>query len=180
MSKKKNPQLWIAALVATSVATVSYKLYTSFIKAKEEVANDEEDVSDLKSISKKYYNKSIALTLSSLILNLKLPLHDILINSDNVVFILPPNLDTADLNNELNREFVSKNYNYKLMRCSNIQGYVHMLKNLKPDLLLICSDDLGISKLSLSKDLNRFIKQIVNIDQTGEDVYAKLAPIFCA
>ncbi|KAK6464072.1 peroxisomal biogenesis protein family-domain-containing protein [Scheffersomyces coipomensis] len=188
----KNPQLWITALIATSIVTLSYKLYQSYTSSDTTTTNIEdgeekvEEGKEKKSfsqstqtpfqISKAYLNKSIALTLSSSILNSKLPLDDILIKGgENIIFILPPNLSEDDLNYNLK---VKTSNNFKLLKCSNINGYVQMLKNLKPDLLLICSDDLGLSYLNLSKDLNNFIKTIVNLDQNSDDVYLKISRLF--
>lgn len=174
--------MWLAAVATTAIITASYSLYNliSDQDDHEKEVVDENDSFDAKftSVSKKYSDKRIAVTLSSLILNSSLPLNDILINSDKVVFILPPDIEPEDLSNEFNALLVNKVHNYKLMRCSNIQGYVHTLKNLKPDLLLVCPDDLGMSRHNVSKELNRFIKQIVSIDQTKEDLYAKIRPIF--
>ncbi|ODV80659.1 uncharacterized protein CANTADRAFT_31419, partial [Suhomyces tanzawaensis NRRL Y-17324] len=164
---QKSPKLWLAALVASSVAAISYKIYNSYTQA------SEEEPRGSYKLSKQSVNKSIVLTLSSSVINSKLPLNDILVNSQNVVFILPPNLSEEDLNNELNTEFVNRDNNYKLLKCLNLQGYVQMLKNLQPDLLLICADDLGLSTMKLTQDLSRFIKQIVNIDQTNDDICAK-------
>ncbi len=34
--------------------------------------------------------------------------------------------------------------NFKLLDCLNLLGYFGLVKNLRPDLLLVCSDDLGL------------------------------------
>lgn len=95
-----------------------------------------------------------------------------------MIFILPPNLLEDDVTYNLDPLKSGIMPNFKLLKCLNIQGYVQVLKNLKPDMLLICSDDLGLSFMNLSKDLNNFIKTIVNMDQNSEDIYLKVRPIF--
>ncbi|KAG7661473.1 PEX22 [[Candida] subhashii] len=122
-------------------------------------------------ISKQYSNKSIAITLSSTFLSSNIPLNEILINSENMIFIIPPNLSEKDLD-------INIPPNFKLLKCSNVQGYLQMLKNLKPDLLFLCSDDLGINFMNLNKDLRMFIKTIINVDQNKNDIYDKIKVIF--
>ena len=62
-----------------------------------------------------------------------------------MIFIIPPNLTEDDLN----LSYIPPNF--KLLKCSNLQGYLQILKNLKPDLLLMCSDDLGIDFTQIKK-----------------------------
>lgn len=191
---QKNPKGWIVAAVATSAIAITLQVYNSYIGAKDRTEEDNETLQDSKpgierKKSNKYTNKSIALTLSHSILNSQLPLNDILLNSENVTFILPPSLSLDDL--EFNMEKGGKGseegtsynlpktliQNYKLLNCLNLQGYFNILKNLKPDMLLVCSDDLGISK-RIPHDIDNFVKEIVNIDQNKEDIYSKVRPIF--
>lgn len=168
---QKNPKLWLAALVATSVLTLSYKVYENYFIGSTASADSNK--------KRKYTNKSIALTLSHSVLNSKLPLNDILVNSENVTFILPPNLSVEDLacnienNYNLPKTLIQ---NYKLLKCGNIQGYFSILKSLEPDLLLICLDDLGLP--TIPQEMNRFVKEIITIDQNNEDVYSKVSPLF--
>ncbi|KAG2734461.1 hypothetical protein G9P44_002467 [Scheffersomyces stipitis] len=172
---RSNPKLWLAAVVATSVVTIGYQIYQLYSQEDERIRERSGKVSEAieGSVAKKYGNKSIALTLSHSILNSKLPLNEILINNENMIFILPPNLSEDDVTYNLDPSKSGIMPNFKLLKCSNIQGYVQVLKNLKPDMLLICSDDLGLSFMNLSKDLNNFIKTIVNMDQNSEDIYSK-------
>lgn len=171
--KQKNPKLFLAALAASSMLAVSYKIYDYYT------------ASTSKAPKVKYTNKSIALTLSHSILSSQLPLHDILLNADNVTFILPPNLSIDDLaGNIITDETSDDSYrlptsllnNYKLLNCNNFQGYFNIIKNLRPDMLLVCSDDLGVGELP--KDLSRFVREVVNIDQNSDDVNSKISPIF--
>lgn len=175
MARKKNPRAWLVAAAVSTAVAVSYSVYNNYLKPK---ASGEIS-------SKKYTNKSVALTLSHLVLNSELPLNDILMNSENVTFILPPNLSLDDLAcnitdendglaTKLPRNLVK---NYKLLNCKNIQGYFNLLKNLKPDTLLVCSDDLGITS-AVPRDIHRFVKEIINIDQNKEDIYSKIYPYF--
>lgn len=185
---QRNPKLWIAALVAASIVTISYKVYSSYIGEENiEDKKTEEDggVEEKLRIAKKYTKKSIALTLSHSVLSSQLPLNEILLNSENVTFILPPNLSMDDLvcnignADEVERYNLPKTLlnNYKLLHCSNIDGYFNVLKNLKPDTLLVCSDDLGIAN-NVPRDLHRFVKEIINIDQNKDDIYKKFSSIF--
>ncbi|EGW33125.1 uncharacterized protein SPAPADRAFT_60436 [Spathaspora passalidarum NRRL Y-27907] len=171
---QRNPTVWVSALVATSALALTYKLYQTYFKSEEdELETRSIEDSDITSyiISPKYSNKSIAITLSSTFISSKIPLNEILINSENMIFIIPPNLNEEDLN-------VTIPPNFKLLKCSNVDGYLQVLKNLKPDLLFLCSDDLGINISNLSSDMKLFIKTIVNVDQNKEDIYSKLRPIF--
>ncbi|RLV95765.1 Peroxisome assembly protein 22 [Spathaspora sp. JA1] len=173
---KRSPTVWISALIATSALAVTYKLYQSYFKSEQEeleARSPNADNADITKyvISPKYSNKSIVITLSSTFISSKIPLNEILLNSENMIFIIPPNLNEEDLN-------VNIPPNYKLLKCSNVDGYLQVLKNLKPDLLFLCSDDLGINLKNLSSDLKLFIKTIVNVDQSKEDIYCKLRPIF--
>ena len=174
MSRKasRNPNLYITALVATSAIAISYKIYTSFFQ---QLTNDEDEIqTDTPSsytISKRYSDKSIAITLSSSFLSSSLPLNKILTNSEKMIFIIPPNLTEDDLN----LSYIPPNF--KLLKCSNLQGYLQILKNLKPDLLLMCSDDLGIDFTQIKKDLNMFINDIINVDQ-NDDIVLRVRPIF--
>ena len=88
-----------------------------------------------------------------------------------MIFIIPPNLTEDDLN----LSYIPPNF--KLLKCSNLQGYLQILKNLKPDLLLMCSDDLGIDFTQIKKDLNMFINDIINVDQ-NDDIVLRVRPIF--
>ena len=178
-------------MVAASIVTISYKIYDSYLN--EEIIEDRrtggddtiESTKEKLKISKKYTKKSIALTLSHSVLSSQLPLNEILLNSENVTFILPPNLSMDDLvcnignADEVERYNLPKTLvnNYKLLHCSNIEGYFNILKNLRPDTLLVCSDDLGMTS-SAPKDLKRFVKEVINIDQNKEDIYKKLSSIF--
>lgn len=172
--KQRNPKLFLAAVVASSVVAASVKLYNYY--------SGGEDNPEVR--KRQYTNKSIALTLSNSIINSQLPLNEILLNSENVTFILPPNLSVDDLacniieNEEINYKLPKALIqNYKLLQCSNLQGYFNIVKNLKPDMLVICSDDLGITS-DAPKDLNRFVKEIVNLDQNTEDITTKISPLF--
>ena len=174
MSRKasRNPNLYITALVATSAIAISYKIYTSFFQ---QLNNDEDEIkTDTPSsytISKRYSDKSIAITLSSSFLSSSLPLNKILTSSEKMIFIIPPNLTEDDLN----LSYIPPNF--KLLKCSNLQGYLQILKNLKPDLLLMCSDYLGIDFTQIKKDLNMFINDIINVDQ-NDDIVLRVRPIF--
>lgn len=184
MSRKiqRNPKLWISTLVATTAIAVGYKVYTTLFQQPQQQQADEDhqhsgdEIIDREKrtkylLSKQYSNKSIAITLSSTFLSLNIPLNEILINLENMIFIIPPNLCEYDLNIQIPP-------NFKLLKCSNLQGYLQMLKNLKPDLLFLCSDDLGINYMKLSKDLRMFIKTIINVDQNNEDIHDKIKMIF--
>lgn len=176
MSRKasRNPNLYLTALVATSAIAISYKIYTSFFQQQnqqQQLIKDDEDVPISYTISKRYLNKSIAITLSSSFLSSNLPLNKILTNSERMIFIIPPNLTEDDLN----LSFIPPNF--KLLKCSNLQGYLQILKNLKPDLLLMCSDDLGLEFPKIKKDLNMFINDIINVDQ-NDDIVLRVRPIF--
>lgn len=161
MARKKNPSIILAAVAISSIAAASYKFYEYYLENK-------------KITGKQYTNKSIALTLSHSILNSQLPLDDIILNSENVTFILPPNLSLDDLEVSNIQEMIK---NYKLLNCTNFQGYFNIIKNLKPDMLLVCSEDLGILDL-IPKDLGRFVDEIVDVEQSSDDVEKKVLPIF--
>ncbi|KAI5955858.1 PEX22 [Candida jiufengensis] len=185
---QRNPKLYIAAVIATSALAISYKIYDTFIKSTTTEENEiEKDTTKPNSLtklpsfnlSKKYINKQIAITLSSSFLSSKLPLQDIITTQENMIFIIPPNLneEDLDLNNQQEESAIELNNNFKILKCSNFQGYLQILKNLKPDLLLICSDDLGINFNNLSYDLNNFISKIINVDQ-DKDLLLQIKPIF--
>lgn len=171
MGRKKSPAIWISAVVATSVAAAGYEIYKYLTK----------DENDQTISATKYTNKSIALTLLHSVLSSDLPLDEIIMNSQNVTFILPPHLSVDDLagNIDTSQSGLSQTLlnNYKLLRCSNIEGYFHMLKNLKPDTLIVCADDLGIQD-KMPKDLPRFVKEVVTLDQNKERVSSILTKVF--
>ncbi|RCK55059.1 Peroxisome assembly protein 22 [Candida viswanathii] len=176
MSRKaaRNPNLYLTALVATSAVAITYKIYTSFFQQPPKDGSEEDSKTDSPSsytVSKRYSNKSIAITLSSSFLSSSLPLNKILTNSERMIFIIPPNLTEDDLN----LSYIPPNF--KLLKCSNLQGYLQILKNLKPDLLLMCSDDLGLDFTQIKKDLNMFINDIINVDQ-NDDIILRVRPIF--
>lgn len=172
---QRNPKVWAAALVATTVAGLAYKIYQSY-QQDQFVEETKEVVDGNVIITKKYTTDNIVLTLSHSILSLKLPLNDILINSSNVTFILPPNLNEEDL--MLNLDVGKLMKNYKLLKCNNILGFWDLLKNLKPDLLLVCEDDLGLDEEMIPRDMGRFIKRVVRLDQREEDIVGKVGPLF--
>ncbi|CQB88823.1 Peroxisomal biogenesis protein family [Chlamydia trachomatis] len=205
MSRKasRNPKLYVSALIATSAIALTYKLYSTYLaptptptnkdKKQRELDGSSTDI-ELKPkfrISKRYSNKSIAITLSSTFLSSNLPLNEILINLENMIFIIPPNLneddlpiietkdtDTDNANTNTNTSFYKDQSNFKLLKCSNFQGYLQILKNLKPDLLLLCSDDLGINFKKLQSDLLNNLKlDFINIDQ-NIDALIQLESIF--
>ncbi|KAM9931938.1 hypothetical protein OXX80_008418 [Metschnikowia pulcherrima] len=182
MARRKSPRVLAAVLVATSVAAVSYKLY-EFLKNQ----NTDGDLigSEKKGAKKQHYRtKSVALTLSHSVLSSGLPLDEILLSSGNVTFILPPYLSVDDLAGQIASENAVYELpqtlikNYKLLQCSNMDGYFHLLKNLRPDTLFVCADDLGIGRAP--PDLRRFVKEIVTIDQGKENVYNVLSEVFLA
>lgn len=174
MGRKKSPALWLLAVVATSVVAAGYEFYKYLTK--------EEDAAG-KLALRNYTNKSIALTLLHLVLSSELPLDDILLKSDNVTFILPPHLSLDDLVGNITDRDGSCHLpqtlikNYKLLKCSNIQGYFHIIRNLRPDILLVCADDLGIGQ-EMPKDLTRFVKDIVTLDQNKDEVSSILTKVF--
>ncbi|KAI5958220.1 PEX22 [Candida theae] len=174
---QRNPTLYLAALIATSAVAISYKVYDSYLKSSssqstQDTFNQTSLTSTTKpfTISKKYLNKTIAITLSSSFLSSQLPLNEILTTQENMIFIIPPNLSEDDLN-------VKIPPNFKLLKCSNVQGYLQILKNLKPDCLLLCSDDLGINYTNLSSDLRNFIRTIINVEQ-DQDLLLQVKPVF--
>ncbi|KAG5421594.1 PEX22 [Candida metapsilosis] len=179
---QRNPSLYLAALIATSAVAISYKVYDTYFNSSSQSKSSQEgttntntttnEASTTKSftISKKYLNKSIAITLSSSFLSSQLPLNEILTTQENMIFIIPPNLNEEDLN-------LTIPPNFKLLKCSNVQGYLQILKNLKPDCLLLCSDDLGINYTNLSSDLRNFIRTIINVEQ-DQDLLLQVKPVF--
>lgn len=183
MSRKRNPKVFAAALIATSLAALTYKVYTALTQ--EDEGLEAEDSVSGKQVCKP--EKSIAVTLLHSVLSSDLPLNEILLSSENVTFILPPYLSVDDLLDQIKSDDngVQQTYqlpqtlinNYKLLKCSNIQGYFHIIKNLKPDLLYVCSDDLGISS-QVPQDLNRFVKKIVTLDQNKNSVHSTLSKVF--
>lgn len=176
MARRKN-SVWLAAVIATTVAAASYEVYRYLSK------KDDGEMVDRPAPERRYTNKSIALTLLHSVLKSDLPLNEIMLNLENVTFILPPYLSVDDLACCISGDDASYPLpetlikNFKLLKCANIQGYFHILKNLKPDMLLVCSDDLGITQ-HVPKDLGRFVKEIVNINQNKEDVYLILSKVF--
>lgn len=178
MSRRQGPKIWLTAVVATLVAALSYKIYHSLTRSQALELDG-----GTRRRNSMYTLKSIALTLLHSVLSLELPLEDILLNLENVTFILPPNLLMDDLACNIKNDTGTGDLpetlirNYKLLKCSNIDGYFNVVKNLRPDMLLVCEDDLGISS-AIPKDLGRFVKEIVTVDQNRDDVYHKLAPIF--
>lgn len=183
---RRSPKGWVAAVIASSLIAISYHLYNKFTEV-DDMKHREDEVTTSPTTKKhksgsKYTSKSIALTLSHSVLSSSLPLNDILLNSENVTFILPPNLSLDDL--ECNISDDSHLFslpqtlikNYKLLNCSNIQGYFNLVKNLKPDMLLVCSDDLGIK--NIPSDLGRFVKEIVTVNQDRDDVYSTIGQLF--
>lgn len=171
MARRKSPALWISAVVATSVAAAGYEFYKYLTK----------DDSESGISATKFTNKSIALTLLHSVLSSDLPLEEIILNSQNVTFILPPHLLVDDLadNIDTSQNGLSQTLlnNYKLLRCLNIDGYFHMLKNLKPDTLIVCADDLGILD-KMPKDLPRFVNEVVTLEQNKERVSSILTKVF--
>lgn len=165
MKARRSPKVWLAAAVASSVVAASYSIYNYLSKPPAKI--------------NPHTHKSIALTLSHLVLNSLLPLEEILTQWENVTFILPPNLSLDDLEGNIDREALPQTLvqNYKLLNCKNIQGYFNLVKNLKPDMLLVCTDDLGISG-GMPKDLARFVKEIVTVDQDRESVYKTIGLVF--
>ncbi|KAG7192650.1 uncharacterized protein KQ657_001430 [Scheffersomyces spartinae] len=210
--KQKNVKWVVGAAVAAAIASAVYKIYKSIENdnspnkdnSNNSSHNDisSHNESDSTAVSTRYTLKKIALTLSHTILTSDLPLNEILLHSENVTFILPPNLLLDDLASSIDTSgsasastllvvMVEESQslsaysvprtlveNYKLLRCSNIHGYFNILKNLQPDMLLICLDDLGITKDKFPQDIGRFIKEIISLDQDKLDVSKKLSPIF--
>ncbi|CAK9438286.1 uncharacterized protein LODBEIA_P25120 [Lodderomyces beijingensis] len=207
---QRNPKLYLAALVATSAVALTYKIYDAYLNScnnDDEAAVGEDGAASSESrsecldsksnnskptftISKKFLNKSVAITLSSSFLSSALPLQDLLAKNEKLIYIIPPNLNEDDVglstpnHNHLQQQpqqqqEVLFSPNFKILKCSNMQGYLQILKNLKPDCLLLCSDDLGINNFNqgaMARDLSNFIKKIVNIEQ-DKDVLAQIKPI---
>lgn len=181
----RNPRLWITAAVAASVAAVSYKLYDSWVSNDEKKTLQDNTIakSDKLKDRKNYTKKSVALTLTHSVLSSKLPLADIILNSENVTFILPPSLSLEDLEaivdkDESGEALISSSLmqNYKVLKSNNIQGYYSLIKSLRPDTLLVCADDMGIDD-HLPKEMNRFIKQIVTVEQNSDQIFDQVTSI---
>lgn len=180
---RQKPGLLLLAIAAAALGTISY----GFLKGYSDKEKEKKGQSTHEEKKRKFTQESIALTLSHSILSSQLPLEEILLNAKNVTFILPPNLSLEDLGSSVNSEDevrgseISKTLlnNYKLLKCSNIQGYFNILKNLRPEVLYVCTDDLGIDR-SIPPDLQRFIKKIVTVDQNKDDIVRKLSSVFIA
>ncbi|OBA23826.1 hypothetical protein METBIDRAFT_35699 [Metschnikowia bicuspidata var. bicuspidata NRRL YB-4993] len=185
MARKKSPRMLAAILVASSVAAISYKLY-GVLKGQSDSKSplDAKDGGVALSRRRQYRNKSITVTLLHSVLNLGLPLNEMLLSSENVTFILPPYLSVDDLACQIESSENGALYelpltlirNYKLLKCSNIDGYFHLLKDLRPDVLFVCTDDLGIDRVP--PDLRRFVSEIVAIEQDKENVRSVLSDVF--
>lgn len=180
MTRKRSSRIYVAALVVASLAAVGYKAYD--IIRKNDSDEDQEEVETPSGLRIANPKKSIALTLLHSILSSGLPLADILLSAHNVTFILPPYLSIDDLEQKIELEdkqslLQSIVHNYKLLKCSNIDGYFNILKNLRPEKLFVCSEDLGISG-SAPTDLSRFVKEIVVLDQNNDHIHNALAKVF--
>lgn len=178
MARKRNTRTWVALALATSVAAVAYKIYQEWLPNEDE----QRESSNVKKIKSKYANKSVTLTLLHSVLNSDSSLEEILLNSNNVTFILPPYLSVDDLQCNISgkRSMVVPEIlqdNYKLLKCSNMQGYFQLLKNLRPDILIVCTDDLGITE-QIPKDLGRFVGKVVTIDQEKDKARTVLSEYF--
>lgn len=179
MTRRRNTKTLLAVAIATSIAAVSYKLYLEWASN-----NDTTDIEGKpsKAIKSKYSGKSITLTLLHSVLNSHLELEDLLLQ-DNITFILPPYLSFDDLQCKI---YPGKDLaqipdallrNYRLLKCSNFEGYFQLLKNLKPDILLVCEEDLGITG-KIPKELSRFVGKIVSLDQEREKARTVLSEFF--
>lgn len=181
MPRGKNPKYIAGALAATFIAAISYKVYSVLTKDGETDSGN----TDLKG-GQANSKKSIAVTLLHSVLRSDFPLNDVLLTFENVTFILPPCLSVDDLLGQIQgfdgdekRTYMLPQTlikNYKLLKCSNMMGYFHLLKNLKPDLLYVCSDDLGITKL-VPQDMHRFVKEVVTLDQDKTSVQSVLSKV---
>lgn len=158
MARRKNPTVWLAAAAVAGAVAIGYSL----LKRTDGSPNQ-------------YTNKSIALTLLHSVLNAKVPLDDILLNSENVTFILPPHLLEEDVAEHMALQLLRNNY--KLLRSGTIDGYFHLVKNLRPDTLVVCLADLGIAQKE-PRDLGRFVGEVVCIEQDSEKVRLAMQRIF--
>lgn len=180
MARRRNTKTLLAFAIASSIAAVSYKLYLEW---KSDNESTEIEGKDGKRIKSKYIGKSVTLTLLHSVLNSHPELEELLLNYSNVTFILPPYLSLDDLKYKVHPgkdlqqipDTVLKNY--RLLRCSNIDGYFQLIKNLKPDILLVCEEDLGITE-KIPKDLGLFVGKIISIDQEKEKARTVLSEFF--
>lgn len=180
MARRRNTKALLAVAIATSIAAVSYKLYLEWTS---DNGSTEFEGENKKKIRSKYIDKSITLTLLHSVLNSHPELEELLLNYSNVTFILPPYLSLEDLRCKIHPDedinlipdVLLKNY--RLLKCSNIDGYFQLLKNLKPDILLVCEEDLGITE-KIPNDLSRFVGKIISIDQEKEKARIVLSEFF--
>lgn len=184
---RRNIKVWASLLVVSSAAFISYKLYRRYIQdGGTEEENAEKGQNNLR-LSKKYSKKSIAISLSNSIVNAEIPLGDILVASEDVIFIVPPNLTLDDIISHVGAKDSKAAYglrklfsnNHKLLNCTNIEGFFNILKHLRPETLLVCYEDLGISRVQgVPKDLGRFVKEIKDVDNNKEHIQSELSNIF--
>lgn len=180
MARRKNTNLLFAIAIATTIAAFSYKVYLERTSDNGSINIDKEETEGAKS---KCHDKAVTLTLLHSVLNSYPELERLLANYSNVTFILPPYLSLQDLTCKIHPkeaktipEALFKNY--RLLKCSNIDGYFQLVKSLKPDILLVCEEDLGITEF-IPQDLFRYVGKIVSIDQEREKARHALSEFFC-
>lgn len=184
---RRNVKTWASLLVISSAAFISYKLYKRYLY---DDGSEEENVGERQTnlrLSKRYSKKSIAISLSNSIVNAEIPLGEILAASEDVIFIVPPNMTLDDIISHVGAKDSKAAYdlrklflnNYKLLNCTNIEGFFNILKHLRPETLLVCYEDLGISRVQgVPKDLGRFVKEIKDVDNNKEHIQSEISNIF--
>jgi len=105
----------------------------------------------------KYTSKPITIILTDSIISSNLPINEILLKTEDVVLVIPPNLSKDDLNEKLD-----KSIDYKVIECETNDGVWSATKHLGSEVIFIVKDDLNED---IPKGLERYVGEIIELEQ---------------
>lgn len=133
-----------------------YALYQSFNKD-----NEEEEI-----ITAKYTSRPITIILTDSIISSNIPINDILLNTENIVLVIPPNLSRDDLN-----EHIDESVSYKVIECETNEGVWSVVKHLHSEVILVVKDDL---EEEIPTNLERYVGEIIELEQNNVYINQKV------
>lgn len=117
-------------------------------------------------VTAKYTSKPITIILTDSIISSNLPIKEILLKTENLVVVIPPNLSIKDLNEE-----IDETISYKVIECSTNEGVWSVVKHLNSEVIFVVNDDL---EEELPENLQRYVGDIIELEQNFSYINQKI------
>lgn len=155
-NSKRLKKMGLIGCVVVLLGTGGYALYQSYLNKEQEQEQ----------ITAKYTSKPITIILTDSIISSNLPINEILLKTDNIVLVIPPNLSVDDLNEE-----IDESISFKIIECSTNDGVWSVVKHLNSEVIFVVNDDLNYE---IPKNLQRYVGEIIELEQNFSYINQKI------